>query len=102
MSRFRRKRESLHFLGEWLRAGSSVSSRSPLDGPFPPNLHPAKGKNRTRLTARLASLLLHSRMHISEVSSETGFTNDAQFCNIFKRETGMSPGAYRKAKADSL
>nr|WP_276203372.1 AraC family transcriptional regulator [Cohnella thermotolerans] len=50
----------------------------------------------------MASLLLHSRMHISEVSSETGFTNDAQFCNIFKRETGMSPGAYRKAKADSL
>jgi transcriptional regulator GlxA family with amidase domain len=67
-----------------------------------PDLHPAKGKNRTRITARLASLLLHSRMHISEVSSETGFTNDAQFCNIFKRETGMSPGAYRKAKADSL
>jgi AraC-type DNA-binding domain-containing proteins len=48
------------------------------------------------------SLLIHSRMHISEVSSETGFTNDAQFCNLFKRETGMSPGEYRKAKAGSF
>lgn len=45
------------------------------------------------------SLLLHSQLHISEVSAKSGFTNDAQFCNIFKRETGVTPRTFRKPGA---
>ncbi|MRN56418.1 AraC family transcriptional regulator [Paenibacillus monticola] len=41
------------------------------------------------------SLLRHTQMHISEVSAAAGFVNDAQFCNMFKREIGLSPRAFR-------
>ncbi|MDF9844294.1 MULTISPECIES: AraC family transcriptional regulator [unclassified Paenibacillus] len=41
------------------------------------------------------SLLLHTLMHISEVSAAAGFVNDAQFCNMFKREVGLSPRTFR-------
>lgn len=41
------------------------------------------------------SLLLHTQLHISEVSAAAGFVNDAQFCNMFKREVGVSPRTFR-------
>jgi AraC family transcriptional activator of pobA len=41
------------------------------------------------------SLLQHTQMHISEVSAAAGFVNDAQFCNMFKREVGLTPRAFR-------
>jgi AraC family transcriptional activator of pobA len=41
------------------------------------------------------SLLLNTKMLVSEIASETGFINDAQFCNIFKRETGLTPKTFR-------
>jgi AraC-like DNA-binding protein len=41
------------------------------------------------------SLLKHTQMHISEVSAASGFVNDAQFCNMFKREIGVTPRAFR-------
>lgn len=40
-------------------------------------------------------LLLHTDASISEVASEAGYVNDAQFCSMFKRETGETPRAYR-------
>ncbi|WP_438494850.1 helix-turn-helix domain-containing protein [Paenibacillus sp. IHBB 3054] len=42
------------------------------------------------------SLLLHTQMQIAEVSAAAGFVNDAQFCNMFKREVGLSPRTFRK------
>lgn len=44
------------------------------------------------------SLLLHTQMQISEVSAAAGFVNDAQFCNMFKREIGLSPRTFRMSK----
>ncbi|AIQ76494.1 MULTISPECIES: AraC family transcriptional regulator [Paenibacillus] len=41
------------------------------------------------------SLLRHTQMQISEVSAAAGFVNDAQFCNMFKREIGHTPRAFR-------
>ncbi|NUU59193.1 AraC family transcriptional regulator [Paenibacillus agri] len=41
------------------------------------------------------SLLKHTQMHISEVSAASGFVNDAQFCNMFKREIGLTPRTFR-------
>lgn len=42
-------------------------------------------------------LLASTQMSISEISAEAGFVNDAQFCNMFKRETGTTPRSYRKS-----
>ena len=42
-------------------------------------------------------LLASTQMSISDVSAESGFVNDAQFCNMFKRETGITPRSYRKS-----
>lgn len=44
------------------------------------------------------SLLQHTQMHISEIASEAGFVNDAQFCNMFKRETGQTPRGFRTGR----
>ncbi|MBT2292846.1 helix-turn-helix domain-containing protein [Paenibacillus albidus] len=41
------------------------------------------------------SLLRHTQMPISEISANAGFVNDAQFCNMFKREIGLTPRKFR-------
>lgn len=41
------------------------------------------------------SLLRHTQIPISEISAASGFVNDAQFCNIFKREVGLTPRKFR-------
>jgi len=40
-------------------------------------------------------LLLHTRLPVSAVALECGFSNDAQFCSVFKREHGLTPRAFR-------
>ncbi|WP_235886322.1 AraC family transcriptional regulator [Paenibacillus cymbidii] len=41
------------------------------------------------------ALLLHSSASVSAVAAEAGFVSDAQFCSMFKRETGLTPRAFR-------
>jgi len=41
------------------------------------------------------SLLLNSQVSVSDIAFEAGFVNDAQFCSMFKRETGETPRSYR-------
>lgn len=41
------------------------------------------------------SLLRHTQLPISEIAAASGFVNDAQFCNIFKREVGLTPRKFR-------
>ncbi|MEF3304678.1 AraC family transcriptional regulator [Paenibacillus sp. GYB003] len=41
------------------------------------------------------SLLRFTELPVSSVASECGFSNDAQFCTIFKRELGETPRAFR-------
>ncbi|MDF2963073.1 MAG: AraC family transcriptional regulator [Paenibacillus sp.] len=45
------------------------------------------------------SLLIHSKASVSEIALEAGFVNDAQFCSMFKRETGETPRGYRNRHA---
>jgi AraC-like DNA-binding protein len=42
------------------------------------------------------SLLLHTEMTISQVANDSGFVKDSQFSAVFKRETGVTPMAFRK------
>ncbi|MDQ6418791.1 AraC family transcriptional regulator [Paenibacillus sp. LHD-117] len=51
-----------------------------------------------RLNYARSSLLLHPEKQVSEIALDAGFVNDAQFCSMFKRETGMTPKGYRMSK----
>ena len=41
-------------------------------------------------------LLCQSDMSIREISAECGFEHDAYFCQVFKKEAGITPAMYRK------
>lgn len=51
-----------------------------------------------RLNYARSSLLLHPDKLVSEIALDAGFVSDAQFCSMFKRETGMTPKGYRLSK----
>lgn len=42
------------------------------------------------------SLLRYTELSITSVAMECGFSNDAQFCTIFKREIGETPRSFRQ------
>jgi len=46
------------------------------------------------------TLLLDTQMLVSDIASDAGFVNDAQFCSMFKRETGITPKTYRNVNAE--
>lgn len=43
-------------------------------------------------------LLTGTSMHINEIAFETGYGDSNYFTNVFKKETGMSPKAYRMSQ----
>ncbi|MDF2837423.1 MAG: hypothetical protein K0Q63_3063 [Paenibacillus sp.] len=51
-----------------------------------------------QLRARLdyaCSLLRHSELSVAAIAMECGFSSDAQFCSLFKREIGETPKQHR-------
>jgi AraC family transcriptional regulator of adaptative response / methylphosphotriester-DNA alkyltransferase methyltransferase len=46
---------------------------------------------------KATELLIFTDMSIAEISSEIGINNPNNFCNIFFKEYGVSPSAYRKS-----
>jgi len=40
--------------------------------------------------------MLTPRKSLAEISLETGFADQSHFTRVFRRITGMSPGAFRK------
>ncbi|MEX2980917.1 AraC family transcriptional regulator [Streptomyces sp. C36] len=44
-------------------------------------------------------LLAGSGLGVGQVARRVGFTDPAYFCRFFRRETGISPGAFRRAAA---
>lgn len=47
--------------------------------------------------AHARTLLRETDRSISSIAMECGFSSDSQFCSLFKRETGHTPGGYRQA-----
>ena len=47
-------------------------------------------------------LLLGSKMNMTEIAIEAGFSSSSYFSDCFKRATGLSPMQFRKGGADSL
>ena len=56
---------------------------------------PLKYLNKRRLEAA-TNLLLSTDKRVHEISLEVGFETTNHFINLFKRETGMTPQAYRE------
>lgn len=50
---------------------------------------------------RATELLLQSDLPISQVASALGFADSASFAKAFRRWQGVSPGAFRRSRADS-
>lgn len=59
-------------------------------------LPPLKYLNKKRLEAA-ENLLLSTRKKVHEIALETGFENTNHFINLFKKEYGSTPQAYREA-----
>ena len=73
-------------------------SRSTLDNLFVAHLgrSVAAEISRTRLR-RSQNLLRHSALPLSEIARSCGFSSATYFGRFFKRETGLTPNAYRRS-----
>lgn len=79
-------------------AGAGVS-RATMSRLFEQEFGRTVGKEVLRQRMDLAKKLLSDDAHsISEVAYRTGFCNPAYFTNTFRRETGLSPKDWRKAR----
>ncbi|MFC3800479.1 helix-turn-helix domain-containing protein [Cohnella sp. GCM10012308] len=47
---------------------------------------------------RASDLLGNTDLSVSQVAIRSGFSTDAQFCKLFKRETGLTPGKFREGQ----
>ncbi|MGW1765919.1 helix-turn-helix domain-containing protein [Streptomyces sp. NPDC002073] len=55
------------------------------------------GLRRQQQTLEAKRLLSGTRLTVRQVAAEVGFADPAYFCRFFRRETGMTPGAFRDA-----
>ncbi|MFE7182612.1 helix-turn-helix transcriptional regulator [Streptomyces erythrochromogenes] len=51
---------------------------------------------------RAQRLLAHTGLPVRQVAARVGFTDPAYFCRFFRRETGTSPGEFRKHHSSRL
>src|SRR5574343_456923 len=58
--------------------------------------HNAQALLHQRLTREATRRLVHVAMPVSQLAFELGFEDPAYFCRFFKRQTGLSPRAYRE------
>ena len=50
----------------------------------------------SRVAQEAKMLLRHTSWSVSEIADSLGFADAAHFCNFFKRQTGLVPGAFRE------
>ena len=50
---------------------------------------------RSERIRKACALLVNTNLKISDITEQVGYTNQHQFNQIFKAETGLSPSAYR-------
>ena len=73
-------------------------SRLRLDRLFAKELKTSVGHEITRQRLVQAKLLLrNSDSPLSEIAEQTGFCNAAYLANVFRRETGLTPGSWRQS-----
>jgi AraC family transcriptional regulator len=60
-------------------------------------LSPAEYLRRCRIQ-KARQLILDSSLPLADVAAEVGFSDQSHFTNAFKRETGMTPGVYRRLR----
>ena len=72
------------------------TSRATLDRLFLAEMNRSAGKEilRQRI-ARAKSLLANETLSVAQVAAECGFCNQAYLTNVFRRETGLTPKAWR-------
>jgi AraC-like DNA-binding protein len=46
--------------------------------------------------------LLSGDKRIHEIANEVGYENTNHFINLFKKETGLTPAAYRRTMSDRI
>lgn len=68
-----------------------------LDRPFRRHFHlsPSEHVSRCRIS-RARELLVSSGLALAEIAIEAGFSDQSHLTNAFKRETAMTPAAYRQ------
>jgi LacI family transcriptional regulator len=80
-------------------AAGAGTSRATMSRLFEQEFGRTVGKEILRQRMDLAKKLLSDDAHaVSEVAYRTGFCNPAYFTNTFRRETGLSPKDWRKAR----
>ncbi|WP_371656106.1 MULTISPECIES: AraC family transcriptional regulator [unclassified Streptomyces] len=55
---------------------------------------------RQARTHEAKRLLLHTELTVRQVAGRVGFADPAYFCRFFRRETGTSPGDFRRGGGD--
>ena len=55
-----------------------------------------------RLGREAARRLVHMAAPVSKLAFELGFEDPAYFCRFFKKQTGLSPRAYRERAAAGM
>ena len=75
------------------------SSRATLDRLFLSEMNRSAGKEILRQRIALAkTLLANESLTIAQVATECGFCNQAYLSNVFRRETGLTPKAWRRGR----
>jgi LacI family transcriptional regulator len=73
-------------------------SRSTLDKLFLTHLGRPVAKEITRIRLqRSEQLLRHTDLSLTQIAQRCGFSSATYFCRFFKRDTGLTPNAYRKS-----
>lgn len=61
------------------------------------HISPSEYMSRCRIS-RARELLVSSRLPLAEIAMEVGFSDQSHLTNAFKRETAMTPAAYRQLR----
>lgn len=78
-------------------------SRSLLNGRFRAALGRSIGDEiRVARIARARRMLTETQTPLTEIALSCGFADLSHFCNVFRREYGITPGRYRKAAASRV
>ena len=83
--------------GGTLRNWTLLHQEMSIDETIP---HWVNGSNVQGVIARVKQLLSETTMNLDEIAHLAGYRHTEQLSTIFKRETGQTPGQFRRTVAD--